>query len=69
LAEREVVAAILAAVLTAHRRTDASDVSEAVNTYHACLHALQHHGEVPPAARWSAASEHRRLEEEAAQKS
>jgi len=69
LAEREVVAAILAAVLTVHQRTGASDVSEAVNTYHACLQALQHYGEVPPEARWSAASEHRRLVDEAAQKS
>ena len=68
MAEREVVAAILSAVLTAHQRTSASDVIEAVKTYHACLEAMQHHGEVPVEARWSAATEHRRLVEETGQK-
>jgi molecular chaperone DnaK (HSP70) len=66
LSEREVVAAILSAVLTAHKRTAADDVIEAVKTYHACLDALQRFGEVPAEARWSAASENRRLTEEAA---
>jgi hypothetical protein len=68
MAEREVVAAILSAVLTAHQKTAASDVAEAVKTYHACLDALQHFGELPPEARWSASSEHRRLTDEAARK-
>ncbi len=61
MAENEVVAAILSAVLTAHQRTDDADVATAVKTYHACLSALQHYSDVPVEARWSAAAEGRRL--------
>jgi hypothetical protein len=61
MAEHEVAAAIISAVLTAHQRTSAAEIMEAVKTYHACLTALQHHGEAPPEERWSAAAEHRRL--------
>jgi hypothetical protein len=68
MADQEIVAAIISAVLTAHRKTETADVAEAVKTYHACLSALQHHGDVPPEARWSAAAEHLRLSEQAGQK-
>jgi len=68
MAENEVVAAILAAVLTAHQRTEAADVAAAVTTYHACLTALKHHGDMPAEARWSAAAEGRRLAGEDARK-
>lgn len=68
MAEQELVAAVLSAVLTAHQRTGAAEIIEAVKTYHACLDALKRFGEAPPEARWSAASEHRRLVEEAGQK-
>jgi hypothetical protein len=61
MADQEVVAAIISAVLTAHQRTASADVAEAVKTYHACLDALQHFADVPPEARWSAAAEHQRL--------
>jgi hypothetical protein len=64
MAENEVVAAILSAVLTAHERTTEDDVALAIKTYHACLTALQHHGEAPPEARWSASAERRRLADE-----
>ncbi len=64
MAENEVVAAILSAVLTAHERTSEDDVAIAVKTYHACLTALQHHSDVPPEARWSASVERRRLADE-----
>ena len=64
MAENNVVAAILSAVLTAHQRTTDADVATAVKTYHACLAALQHYGDVPLEARWSAAAEGRRLSEQ-----
>ena len=68
MTEHNVVAAILSAVLTAHQKTAAADVAEVVKTYHACLSALQHYGDVPPEARWSPAMEQRRLDTEASQK-
>jgi len=61
MAENEMVAAILSAVLTSQQRTGTDDVATAVKTYHACLTALQHYSDVPPEARWSAAAEGRRL--------
>lgn len=61
MVEKEVVAAILSAVLTAHDKTGANDVKEAVRTYHACLTELENFGALPPEARWSAAKEHARL--------
>jgi hypothetical protein len=54
-----VIAAILFSVPTAHQHTSAADVAVG-DTYHACLTALQHHGDVPAGAHWSAA-EARRL--------
>jgi hypothetical protein len=61
MVDKEVVAAILSAVLTAHQKTAAADVKEAVKTYHACLTELQNFGAVAPEARWSASAEHARL--------
>jgi hypothetical protein len=61
MADQEVVAAIISAVLTAHQKTASADVAEAVKTYHACLGALQHYADVPAEARWSASAEHQRL--------
>lgn len=61
MVEKEVVAAILSAVLTTNQKTAPSDVKEAVATYHACLTELQNYGVVPPEARWSATAENARL--------
>jgi hypothetical protein len=61
MVEKEVVAAIISAVLTAYQKTAADDVKKAVITYHACLTELQNFGVVPPEARWSAAAELARL--------
>lgn len=58
---KEVVAAIIAAVLTAHRKTAPGDVKEAVATYHACLTEFLNFGAVAPEARWSATAENTRL--------
>ena len=59
--DKEVVAAILCAVLTAQKQTSAEAVKEAVKLYHACLTELQNFGAVPPEERWSASAEHARL--------
>ena len=61
MAERELVAAILAAVLAANQKTAASDVKDAVATYHACLTELKNYSAEAPGARWSAAAENARL--------
>jgi len=61
MVEKEVVAAIHSAVLTAHTKTTAEDVKEAVKAYHACLTELENFGAVAPEARWSASKEHARL--------
>jgi hypothetical protein len=68
LADQEVVAAILSAVLCAHQKTGASDITEAVKTYHACLDAMKRFGETPAEERWTAASERLRMVEESGQK-
>ena len=66
MVEKEVVAAIISAVLTAHQKIAAGDVREAVKTYHACLTELENFGAIAPEARWSASAEHARLNPAAA---
>jgi len=61
MAEKDVVAAIISAVLTANQKTTPADVKAAVATYHACLTELQNYGAEPPESRWSAKAENARL--------
>ena len=61
MVEREVIAAILSAALTANQRTAAADVKAAVAAYHACLTELQNYGAIAPEDRWSATAENARL--------
>jgi hypothetical protein len=57
MADNDVIAAILPAVLTAYRRTGAEDMAAPVETCHAWLAALQHRGAARAGTRWSVSAE------------